>query len=76
MKPSRKSRAIELISILWYYARGRHWKCGYTKFEAATINHLHVIVTSFMFGDSGTQIYDLEVKAKVSIERTIEPLDL
>ena len=26
---------------MWRYARWRHWKCGYTQLEAATINHLH-----------------------------------
>ena len=30
--------AIGLISVA-LYARWRHWKCGYTQLEAATINH-------------------------------------
>ena len=33
-----------------------------TQLEAATINHLHAPVTALMFGCSGTQIYDPEVR--------------
>ena len=61
-KSSRESHAIELNLFLWCEARRCHWKCGYTKLEAATINHLHAPVTTFMFGCSGTKIYDPEVR--------------
>ena len=47
--------------FLWRNARWRHWKCGYTQLEAATINHLHAPVTALTFGCSGAQIYDPEV---------------
>ena len=43
--------------FLWYF-----WKCGYTQLEAATIDQLLALATMFMFGCSGTQIYDHEVK--------------
>ena len=33
--------------------------CGHTELEAAHINHLHVPVTTFMFGSSGIQITQL-----------------
>ena len=62
MEPSRKSHAIEMSLFLWRDARWRHWNCGYTQLYAATINHLHVPVTALMFGCSGTQIYDPEVR--------------
>ena len=47
------------------YAR---WKCGYTQLEAATINHLHAPVTTFIFGCSGTIIYDPEVRDEDSFQ--------
>ena len=45
---------------------------GYTvtQFDAANINHLHALVTALMFGRSGIQVYDAEVRAQVSYETT------
>ena len=54
------------MQLNWVYLCGAMpddaTESGYTQLEAATINHLHAPVTALMFGCSGTQIYDPEVR--------------
>ena len=62
-EPPQLKRFMQLNYLfLWCKIRWRHWKCGYTQLEAATINHLHAPITALMFGCSNTQIYDPEVR--------------
>ena len=51
-----------LVLFLWRNARWCHWKYGYTQFVAATIHYVHAQVTTLMFGCSGAQIHDPEVR--------------
>ena len=47
---------IDFIFVV--YAKWHHRKFGYTQLESATFNQMHVLVSTFMFGCSGTKIYD------------------
>ena len=53
MELSRKSHAIELSLFLWR---------AMPNDATATINHLHAPVTALMFGCSGIQFYNTEVR--------------
>ena len=76
MEPSRKCHAFELNLFLWLDARGRRWKCGYihsSKLQPSIIgmpqSWCSAALPKFTTLKSG-------MKAQVSFETTIKPLDL
>ena len=51
---------IDFISVV--YDKWHHGKFGYTQLEAATFNQMHALVSTLMFGCSGTKLYDPQAK--------------